>query len=236
MKNKLAILLVVALLIGGVTTVYSYGKIKEHQKKELELVPIVVAATKTEPYSLLSDDSIKIEYVSSKFVDEFTATDLSEVNGKITTIPLYKDKPIDIRLIADKPEEIGNKQVVGVHIDAVRFAGVGDGDIVDIYWLDKEELSPAQKIAHNVRVLRVTDEKGVPLNESINIARSAATSAGLVENKNPRIVYLLLEPEEVPYVIQGSTPGSTKISFSKKPVEDNITFEVIKDEHTSTVE
>lgn len=221
MRNKLTIFLVIALLIGGITTTFAYSKIKAHQKQELELVPIIATASNIEAYSILSEENIRVEYISAKFVDEFTVTEKDQLLNKITTVPLYEGRAIDMRLITDKPDDIGNKQVVGVNIDAVRFAGVSDGDMIDIYWLGTNENPlPAQKIAHNAKVLRVSDEKGVPINESKNIARSAAASAGLAKMENPRIVYLLLDPQEVPYVVQGSASGNNKISFSKKPIED----------------
>ena len=237
MKNKLTIFLILAFIIGGATTFYAYKEIKAHQAQELELTPVVVASAQIEAYSNLSSDNIQIEYISSKLVDEFTARDIVELADKVTMIPLYPGHPIDIRLVADKPDEIGNSQVVGVHIDSVRFAGVSDGDTVDVYWLDSENLaSPAQKIASNAKILKVTDEKNVSITEATNIARSAAASAGLTGIATPRIVYLLVKPEEVPYVIQGSVPGSNNISLSKKPAKDAYDEEVIVNEPDATTE
>ncbi len=178
MKNKLTIFFILAFIIGGATTFYAYKEIKAHQAQELELTPVVVASAQIEAYSNLSSDNIQIEYISSKLVDEFTARDIVELADKVTMIPLYPGHPIDIRLVADKPDDIGNSQVVGVHTDLVRFAGVSEGDTVDVYWLDSENLaSPAQKIASNAKILKVTDEKNVSITEATNIARSAAASA-----------------------------------------------------------
>lgn len=228
MKNKLAFLLILAFIVGSAISIYAYKGIKTQQAKELELTPVVVASAQIDAYSNLSPDNIKIDYVSAKLVNEFTARDMSELANKITMIPLYPGHPIDIRLVADKPEEIGDGQVVGVNIDSVRFAGVTEGDTVDVYWLGNENIAmPAQKIASNAKVLKVTDEKNISIAEKNNIARSAAASAGLADIATPRIVYLLVKPEEVPYVIQGSQPGSSNISLSKKPSKDAYDEEVI---------
>jgi len=230
-KKRITFILILALIVGGAISIYAYKEIKAAQAKELDLTPVVVASAQIEAYSNLSPDNIKIEYVSSKFVDEFTAKNVEEITDKITMVPLYPGRPIDIRLVADKPEEIGEGQVVGVNIDSVRFAGVTEGDTVDVYRLDIENLAaPAQKIASNAKVLKVTDEKNISINEANNIARSAAASAGLTQVATPRIVYLLVKPEEVPYVIQGSLPGSTVISLSKKPAKDSYDKEVIAGE------
>lgn len=213
MKNRFTIIIAVALLIGVATTFIAYGKIKQQQARELELVPIVVCADNIEAYSVIASDNIKTENVSSKFVDEFTATSKEQLNGKIAIAPIFKGKPIDIRLLSDRPSEIGNKQVVGVHIDAVRFAGVTEGDTVDVYWLEGAEETPvpASKIANNAKVLKVSGDNAKSVTES------AVIPIGLSE-KTPQIIYLMIDPEEVPYVIRGSIPKNTSIALSKKPV------------------
>lgn len=210
MKNRVLILMLVAILAGGLVTGVSYVKIKDKQNKELDTKPVVVMVGDVEAFSVISEDNLKTAYVSSKFIDEFIATDIRQVKGKISTTPLYKDKPIDVRVITEKSSDVGNKQVVGVNIDYVRFAGVTVGDIVDVYWLDNNIV--AERIARNAEVVRIADEKLIPL--------SAAASAGIIEGKNPKVVYLRIKPEEVQRVIMGSTPGNTNISLSKKSAED----------------
>lgn len=237
MKNKLVFFLILALIVGSAISIYAYRVIKTQQAKELELTPVVVASAQIDAYSNLSPDNIKIEYISAKLVNEFTAKDMNELTDKVTMVPLYPGHPIDIRLVADKPDEIGDGQVVGVNIDSVRFAGVTEGDTVDVYWLGTENVAmPAQKIASNAKVLKVTDEKNISIAEKNNIARSAAASAGLVDVATPRIVYLLVKPEEVPYVIQGSQPGSSSISLSKKPAKDTYDEEVMTGGSDAAVE
>ena len=212
------IILLVSVVIGVALCVVSWGKINTYQQKQLDTVEVVVASRNIEAYSLLSNENLKTINVSSKFVDEYTVVDGESVKGKITNVPVYMGKPIDSRYVTDKPKDIGNRQVVGVYIDVVRYSGVNNGDIVDVFWVgSKDKFTSATKIASNARVLKIANDSGEEIQELDGVLKSTAVSAGVAKANTPSAVYLLVRPEEVPYVIQGSNKSnSDKIALAKK--------------------
>ena len=77
--------------------------------------------------------------------------------------------------------------------------------------------NPSPCIASNSRVLKITDEKGASV-KNTSIAASVASEAGAV--KTPRIVYLLVKPAEVSFVIQGSVDQEKSyLALAKKSKE-----------------
>ena len=218
MDNKVKIILLISVVIGVVLCVVSWGKINTYQQKQLDTVEVVVASRNIEAYSLLSNENLKTINVSSKFVDDYTVVDSASVKGKITNVPVYMGKPIDSRYVTDKPKDIGNRQVVGVYIDVVRYSGVNNGDIVDVFWVgSKDKFTSATKIASNARVLKIANGSGEEIQELDGALRSTAVSAGITKADTPSAVYLLVKPEEVPFVIQGSNKSnSDRIALAKK--------------------
>jgi Flp pilus assembly protein CpaB len=209
--------LIIALVIGIAVMGYSYTKIQEQVETATTTVQVLVPKANVEAYSMVTKDNLTVAEVPPSIADEFTAVSPEQVDGRITTAPLYTGKPIDLRTIIAKTEDFQDKQVVGVYIDAARCAGVNDGDIVDVYRISPQfQGEAAPKIAMNCRVLRVTDDKGTPVRGASALLQSASESINI--SKNPRIVYLLIKPEEVPYVIQGSSEQSY-LSLSKKTKE-----------------
>lgn len=209
--------LIVGLIVGVIVMGASYYMVQKQVEVATTTVSIVVPKTTIESHSIISSDNLTTLAVPPSVVDDDTATQPNQLNGKITTTPLYPGKPIDLRVIAEKPEDVGNKQVVGVYIDAARCAGVTEGDIVDVYRLAQSSQGEAAPIiAANCKVLRITDEKGVPVRGASAIFQGVSSEVGMA--KNPRIVYLLINPAEVPYVIQGSV-DKPQIALSKKGKE-----------------
>lgn len=210
--------LIIALIIGLAVMGFSYMKIKQQVVAATTTVNILVPKASIEAYSVVTKDNLTMIAVPPNITDENTATSPEEIDGRITTTPLYAGKPIDLRTIVSKAENYDEKQVVGIYIDAARCAGVNEGDIVDVYRISpNNQGEAAPKIAQNCRVLRVTDEKGVPVRGASAILQSASASVNII--KTPRIVYLLISPQEVPYVIQGSSEQSF-LSLSKKTKEN----------------
>lgn len=219
MKKRLP--LIIALIAGIIIMGFSYAKIQKQVETATATVQVLVPKTNIEAYSIVTKENLAITEVPPNIIDEYTAVSPEQIDGRITTAPLYSGKPIDLRTIIAPSEDYQDKQVVGVYIDAARCAGVNEGDIVDVYRISPQSQGEAApKIAMNCRVLRITDEKGIPVRGASAILQSASESINI--NKNPRIVYLLIKPEEVPYVIQGSSDQSY-LSLSKKTRE---TFEV----------
>lgn len=209
--------LIVALVVGVIVMGASYYMVQKQVEVATTTVNIVVPKTTIESHSLINSDNLTTLAVPPNVVDDNTATKTNQLNGKITTTPLYPGKPVDLRVIAEKTEDIGNKQVVGVYIDAARCAGVTEGDIVDVYRLTQSSQGEAAPmIALNCKVLRITDDKGVPVRGASAIFQGVSAEVGMA--KNPRIVYLLISPAEVPYVIQGSI-DKPQIALSKKGKE-----------------
>lgn len=194
----------------------SYYLVQKQVKTATETVKVVVPKTDIESHSVIKPENLETKSVPPSIVDENTAKTVSQLANKISTIPLYAGKPIDLRVVAEKPEEVGNKQVVGVYIDAARCAGVTEGDVVDVYRLNQTSQGEASpRVAFNCKVLRITDEKGVPVKGASAIMQDVGADVGVI--KDPRIVYLLIEPTEVPYVIQGSLSESQSLlALSKK--------------------
>lgn len=206
-----------ALIVGVMVMGASYHMVRKQVEVATTTVNIVVPKTTIESHSIIDSDNLTTLAVPPSVVDDNTATQTSQLNGKITTTPLYPGKPIDLRVIAEKSADVGNKQVVGVYIDAARCAGVTEGDIVDVYRLTQSSQGEAAPIiAANCKVLRITDEKGVPVRGASAIFQGVSSEVGMA--KNPRIVYLLISPSEVPYVIQGSV-DKPQIALSKKGKE-----------------
>ena len=209
--------LIIALVVGLIVMGASYYMVRKQVEIATTTVNIVVPKTTIESHSIINSDNLTTLAVPPSIVDNNTATEISQLNNKITTTPLYPGKPIDIRVLAEKSADVGNKQVVGVYIDAARCAGVTEGDIVDVYRLTQSSQGEAAPIvAVNCKVLRITDEKGVPVRGASAIFQGVSAEVGMA--KNPRIVYLLINPAEVPYVIQGSI-DKPQIALSKKGKE-----------------
>lgn len=212
--------LIVALVVGVIVMGVSYHMVQKQVEVATTTVDILVPKTTIESHSVIDSDNLTTIGVPPSVVDDNTATKISQLNGKITTTPLYPGKPIDLRIIAEKTEDIGNKQVVGVYIDAARCAGVTEGDVVDVYRLTQSlQGEAAPIIAANCKVLRITDEKGVPVRGASAIFQGVSAEVGM--SKNPRIVYLLISPSEVPYVIQGSV-DKPQLALSKKGKEATV--------------
>ena len=221
MNKKLRVIVLVSILVGAAICFVSWGKLNDYQQRQLDMVNVVGAAKNIEAYSVLSDENLKTISVSSKFTDEYTVFDGEDIKGKVTNIPIYAGKPLDSRYITDKPKDIGDRQVVGVNIDAVRYSGVNNGDIVDVFWVgSKEQFTAAQKLASNARVLKIANNVGEEIKEIDGAPKSTVVSAGLTKEDTPAIVYLLVKPEEVPYVIQGANKANAdKIALAKKSEE-----------------
>lgn len=219
MRNKIPLIL--ALLIGIVVMMFSYNLMQKQVEEATTTVAILVPKSDIEAYSIVTAENLTTLQVPPSIVDANTVVEFGDITDKVCTVPLYTNKPIDIRNIADKPSEIGNKQVVGVYIDAARCAGVVDGDLVDVYRVNPgTQGEAAPLIAQNARVIRVTDEKGVPVKGASAVLQSAETAISVV--KNPRIVYLLVTPNEVPQVIQGSLADTNNLALSKKGQETEV--------------
>ena len=87
-----------------------------------------------------------------------------------------------MRTVVVAKEDLKDKQVVGVYIDAARCAGVTDGDIADVYRVPTVPGNPSPRIAVNSRVLKITDEKGTPVRGASSLRRKCLLRVGAVRN------------------------------------------------------
>lgn len=217
MKQRLP--LIIALVVGIGITIFSYAMVQKKVDTATQTVAIMVPKTTIEAFSVIKKENLMTVHIPPTITDENTAKAADQLIGKIPTAPLYPGKPIDLRMVAEKPEDVGDKQVVGAYIDAARCAGVTEGDVVDVYRVSSSiQGEPAPLIALNCRVLRITDDKGIPVKGASAIMQNVSTDVGLV--RDPRIVYLLVKSQEVPYVIQGSlSKTESYLALAKKGKE-----------------
>ncbi|NLN47963.1 MAG: hypothetical protein GX154_02485 [Clostridiales bacterium] len=213
MQKKLIIGL--ALLIGIGIAVFAYTAINKQVEEATQTVQIVVLQTDVDAFSSISPKNITTKAVPPNIVDDFTVTSPEQITELFTSAPLYAGKPIDIRNIVDPKEDMQDKQVVGVFIDSARYAGVTEGDIVDIYRVDTTPGVSSPCVASNSRVLKIIDDKGFAVQK---LAKGTVTEAG--SPSMPHIVYLLINPSEVPFVVQGSVEQEkTHLALAKKSKE-----------------
>ncbi len=198
-----------ALIVGIGVAIFSYTTINQRVELATKTVQVVVLKTDVDAYSAISAKNIETKAVPPYLVDDYTAIKPEQVSDRVTSAPIYAGKPIDMRNIVDPKEDMQDKQVVGIYVDAARFAGVTEGDIVDVYRVSVAAGNPSPCIASNSRVLKITDEKGVALK---NLEGQ--------KQGQPHIVYLLVKPSEVPQVVQGSVvQEKTYLALSKKSKE-----------------
>lgn len=215
--------LYIAVLAGITVALFAWYNLNKQVRQTQTTVKIVVPKEDIEAYSVLSPEKLTAKEVLRLSVDKYTAQEIGDASGMLTTAPLYAGKSVDTRYLAKPNEDVGSYQVVGVNIDAARAAGVKTGDIVDVYWLNPEQIAwaPAQTsqlIANNVRVLRVCDDRGQAITEKTKTIQASVGSV-VTPIQVPRIVYLLVKPEDVPLIIGGSATKSASIALARKSSE-----------------
>ncbi|MDN5375117.1 MAG: hypothetical protein PWQ39_157 [Thermacetogenium sp.] len=215
--------LYLAILAGVAVALFSWFTLNKQIQQTQTTVSVVVPKEDIDAFAIISPDKLVIKEVLSISADKYTAREIHEVAGMLTTAPLYAGKPVDVRYLEEPSEDTGNYHVVGVNIDAARAAGVKAGDVVDVYWLKPEQgawapTQASQLIATNVRVLRVCDERGQPIMEEAKTLQSAVGGV-VAPNREPKIVYLVVKPEDVPLIIGGSAVKSTSIALARKPLQ-----------------
>lgn len=213
----------VAIIVGIIVAFFAWKALNGQVQKTQARISIVVPKEDIDAFSVVSPEKLVVKEVLGISTDKHTAQKLNEVAGMLTTAPLYAGKPIDMRCLVKPNEDIGKYEVVGVNIDAARAAGVKTGDIVDVYWLNSDQgtWTPAQAsqlIASNVRVLRVCDEHGQPIDDNSKTIQGAVNYV-VTPEREPKIVYLLVKPEDVPLIIGGSATKSASIALTRKSSE-----------------
>ncbi|MDI6906436.1 MAG: RcpC/CpaB family pilus assembly protein [Thermoanaerobacterales bacterium] len=170
-------------------------------------------------YTVIASEDVTLKEFVKGAEEPTSAREPKDVVGYITTAPLTKGWQINKRVLTDK-EAFGDKQVVGVNVDAARAGGVKAGDIVDVYWLTPEQGAwtasmSSRLVAQNATVLKVCDERGQPLDETQSVVQGAVNPVA-PPKRTPSVVYLLLDPADVGKVIGGAMPKSSFIALAKK--------------------
>ncbi len=208
--NKKHWVIIIAVVLAAAAAVASWiGLHKQiNQATKREMVVTVVADMP--PMTMLTAGNVKLIDVPLSSVNEYIVKAPADIIGQITTVPLFSGGMIDKRVIA-QPSILGNCQLVGIYTDPARYAGVQENDVVDIYWVqqDKQPLA-AVIIAKDAKVYKIADEAGSTI-KSNNVVTQAVNSA----TKAPKIVYLLVKPEEAPYVINGAIDNKTMALVKK---------------------
>lgn len=208
--NKKHWVIIIAVVLAAAAAVASWiGLHKQiNQATKREMVVTVVADMP--PMTMLTAENVKLIDVPLSSVNEHTVKAPADIIGQITTVPLFSGGMIDKRVIA-QPSILGNCQLVGIYTDPARYAGVQENDVVDVYWVqqDKQPLA-AVIIAKDAKVYKIADEAGSTI-KSNNVVTQAVNSA----TKAPKIVYLLVKPEEAPYVINGAIDNKTMALVKK---------------------
>lgn len=213
MQKKLIIGL--ALLVGIGIALFAYTAINKQVEVATQTVEIVVLKSDVDALSVISSKNITTKSVPPNIVDEFTATKVSQVENMFVATPQYAGKAIDLRNVIDPKEDIQDKQVVGIYTDAARYAGVTEGDIVDIYRLDPVAGNASPCIAYDSRILKIIDNRGITVQK---LSSSVVTETGALSE--PHIAYVLVNPGEVSLVIQGSSDqNQSHLAFAKKSKE-----------------
>jgi pilus assembly protein CpaB len=210
---------VVPIVLGLAAAVGGWLYLQSYLETHKDMVSLPVAARDIAPYTTITGDDITYKEFIAGSEQADAITDPREAIGKITTAALQKGWQINKKVLASK-DIYGNQRQIGVNVDAARAAGVKPGDLVDVYWLLPETGvwtgKTAALVAENVRVIAVCDQKGARLDRDNNKQMVTPTS------NEPRVVYLLVKPEDVDKVIGGSGPKNASIALAVKRKEDTI--------------
>ncbi len=220
MDKKKTIITIAAIVLGLLVALFAWVNINNPQDAEAS-VNILVPAKDISPYSKLQADDFKTRTVKEGEVDSYTVLESAKLQDMITTVTLYANKPVDKRSLS-LASDTSNKQIIGVLIDSTRLSNATAGDYVDVYWVgDKTEttaVAPAIILSRKAQIIGVDGEGG---------STSGLSGQKISAESKAKAVYLLVNPEEAPYIIQGSMKNSIALSKVLNPqsVPDVLTTE-----------
>lgn len=206
----------IAIIIGLATCVTSVYFLFQYSANYQQLTGIVVPKRDIAAYEQLTEDNLGIKQVPVGSVDAKVAVEVSQILGKVTTVPLYAGEQIRLERLIEKRMIDLNKHHVAVNINLTRsVAGtLTPGDLVDVYWV-VDNIPPSGPIAKNCIVIKITDGQGLttikPQQQPSIGLEGANTTTSL-----PAVVVLAVNPTEVPQVVKGSADKSIEIVLVKK--------------------
>lgn len=171
---------------------YLQDYMAKHQKTERVIVPAHDIPSNT----VITSDDLAYRTILMGAREPNTVRRPDEVVGKVALSMLYKDEQIRLERLSTPLET--TRQEVTVNVDPVRVNAVKPGDIVDVYWVQGENL-PGALLAVDARVVGVSNSEGYPLKP-----KGIQQVAQQAQKHTAAMVKLLVKPEEVPQVVRGA--------------------------------
>ncbi len=211
MDKKKTIITIAAIILGLLVALFAWVNIDKPQDAEVN-VNILVPTKDISPYNKLQADDFKTKTVKESEIDSYTVMESAQLQDMITTVTLYANKPIDKRNL-NLVSDTSNKRIIGVLIDSTRLSNATAGDYVDVYWVgDKTETTvavpPAIPLSYKAQIIAIDGVGGST--SSLSVQKVASES-------KINSVYLLVNPEEAPYIIQGSMKNNIALSKVLNP-------------------
>lgn len=206
-----------AIVIGIALAIYAYTSLNNKVAETNKTVQVPVLNKDVDAYAKITQNDVVMVEFPSLSLDNYVARTPEEIANKITIAPLYKDHPVDKRNLVEPGTDSGDYYVIGINVDPTRSAGVRPGDLVDVYRIPTTHGQDVinQLIASKVRVLKVCDEKGNPIDNPTTI--QSAVAGAVVPKKGASIVYLAVRQSDVSKVIGGAAPKNAAIALAKRP-------------------
>lgn len=205
MDKKKIIITIAAIILGLLVALFAWVNINSPQEAEAN-INILVPVKDITPYNKLQASDFKAKSLKESEIDSYTVLETAQLQDMITTVTLYANKPVDKRNLS-LVSDTSNKQIIGVLIDSTRLSNATAGDYVDVYWVgDKTEtvaVAPAIVLSHRAQIIGVDGES----NNSSAMSGQKVTAESKVKS-----VYLLINPEEAPYIVQGSMKNNIALS------------------------
>lgn len=210
MSKKNIIVMLAAIVLGLLVAFFAWLKVDNTYTAEIE-IKALVPAYDISPYSKIQDSDLKVRVLKENEVDNNTVLEIGQLRDMTSTVMLYADKPIDKRNLSPAINA-GNKRIIGVLIDTTRLSNATAGDYVDVFWLNEKieattALPPAIPLSSRAQIISIDDG---------SVTKSSPGQKVSSDNK-VKSVYLLVNPEEAPYIIHGSMKNNIALSKVLNP-------------------
>jgi len=210
--NKGLIVAIIIIAFGTFVGVYSYNKINETIRPDIEMINVPVPRGNIQVYTNIGISDFYLKAFPKDVGDNNFIMDINEFSGKTTIQMLDKDVPVVKESLVNTTERFNNKRIVSINMDPTRASGAKPGDVVDLYFLSNDPKGEAEMIISRAKVIDVCDQNGKSLYEeasSFRVSISPSSSSGTL------IYRLVIDNEDVSKALAGSNPKSHQVSFSK---------------------
>jgi pilus assembly protein CpaB len=244
-SKKSSILIPLVLAAIGVFLVTQYLKTKEGELGlSAELVPVLVANADIPAYTKLDKTMVSMFAVPKKYLQPSALKDVSQIDKRVTLVPLLKGDQILATMVSDREQPISLSmkirqgfRAVSIGVDAV--SGVSGllrpGDKVDVLGtFDLTKNSVLEKrtftLLHNIVVLAVGKYLGTEslIKEALKSKNAEELKKRLDslrtrvirDNKRQETVTLLVEPAQAQKIVLTQQIGRLSLSLCSK-VDEN---------------